>query len=113
MSRPVYSQHLFSDTLAPGFPFEYTVPDGFVAVVKDIAAIVFNGGSSLVAELSAVASSGTFFYRKCPEFSNRQYHSRGSWVVENGQVIAVSYVAASIIHNEANITMSGYLLALP
>ena len=107
MSRPVYSTRFIAG-FAPSVAGSYTVPAGFVAIVRDIDAWHEAGGSgSDYLYASVVSLGGAFFYET---FAASQWISwRGRQVINPGEELVVQ--GNSTVNQ--SVMVSGYLLMLP
>lgn len=118
MAYPVYSHRFIAGTaeLLP-FAFAYTVPDGFVAIIRDVDGSAQNEDpdSPLILELNP---TGAFGVGLCPiqwEFEANQSQGPFSWrgrqVVNAGETFDFSGGGAlSLGGFYCSVVISGYLL---
>jgi len=100
----VYSRRLLQSGDCPTNP-EYTVPDGFVAVIRSVDLIAFVGGETL----AVVAINGLRFFGAV--FNDGAYgfgaaHWEGRQVMNAGDVLSAGASGTYI-----TVTASGYLLS--
>lgn len=105
----VYSVRFYAAVgLAPGSYTVYTVPPGYTAIVRDIDCYSSAGVSN--AEIYFEGNLGqTFFHAEVVATTQDSPQWRGRQVFEAGDTISVNVGGAS----NWDVTISGYLLALP
>lgn len=107
MASTVYSTRFIAAALEPAGLY-YTVPEGFVAVVRDIDA-VGTGGEYIQAALETVGS--TFWLDYFPESGSYGWIGwRGRQICQPGEQISV-FVSGT--ESGGTVAVSGYLLTLP
>lgn len=105
----VYSVRFFEDVgLSPGSYLAYTVPDGYVAILRDIDAYSSAGVSD--AEIYVEGHLGqTIFYGNVAATSKSNAQWRGRQVLQAGETITITVGAST----DWDVTISGYLLVAP
>lgn len=106
MPRPVYSTRFISDLFPAGETDAYTVPEGFIAVLRDVDCYVNPGGGN--PQIGTTATGGGLSIVATPEVggSNQICRWRGRQVFLAGEVLSVYNLTASFY-----LIASGYLLA--
>ncbi len=104
MSRPVYSTRLLGAVGLVG-TLSYTVPAGFVAVIRDLDA--YNGGGITVTNITLHGSGGQTIWQDDSTTLSRNSAWRGRQVIFAGETFDVHTTGAW------DVTVSGYLLSTP
>lgn len=105
MARPVYSTSFFQFTVSDGVPFTETVPDGYIAVVRDIQVVFLipaGDGAQVIVSLNGLEIVQWYL--------PGDYFGSDSW---QGRCVAPgpTTVEAELVGGgAAEISVSGYLL---
>lgn len=106
----VYSTLFIVESLSLFVPGEYTVPDGMLAIVRDISGTIENITPGYGARLQ-VAQQGVSFYTVfAPPGLYATVHWEGRVAVPGSQMITAGI---DQLDCECDLCVSGYLLSLP
>jgi hypothetical protein len=100
----VYSTRFISGTSTPSTGLSYTVPGGYVAVIRDVAMLPIASGLTAAA---VGVSGGAFFWKVVTGTNGVSQQWQGRQVLNAGETLIADVAGAS-----AEYMISGYLLAL-
>ena len=107
MSRPVYSTRFIASP-NPTFPPSYTVPAGFIAVVRDVVVYTAPGAGGVPTTIF-IDSPNCIFFGVESSTGGDTIHQELRQVLEPGETIGIS----SGLGAGCSVMVSGYLLTLP
>jgi hypothetical protein len=105
----VYSTQFMATTLAFGFSEIYTVPAGFVAVVRAVAGVIFSDISG-VATFAADWDGNEFYAEYVPTYFRGPLDYQGWAVGGPGATLTCTAAGGS---GGSELVVSGHLLTLP
>lgn len=105
--QPVYST-LFYEGYGEPVSGEYTVPDGYLAVVRDIVGLS-EGDPDIILQVAVNPADSTIAYLEFGSADVGFVHWEGRQVVNPGSTIAIDASGTTFV----SARVSGYLLGLP
>lgn len=111
MAPPVYSTQFIAALLAADASAIYTVPDGFVIVVRDISGVIFPGPTSGT-NIEVDCGEFAIFSAEAPPSCTVTFHWEGRVVMPAGQHLQ-AFNQFGTGSAEVAIVISGYLLTAP
>lgn len=109
MAGTVYTQLLVDESHSGDLSTTYTVPEGFRAVIRDIAAFTANASAPGGVVIQSTTTNAYLFYESTPAAVNTYVHWEGRQVVEPGDGLEITVYADT----GGSIRITGYLLTLP
>lgn len=106
MARNVYS-HLFFEAAGSPINESYTVPDGYVAVIRDICAIAVPNDAGATFDIGVTPSGTAIFFYQGPG-QGLYVHQELRAVVNTGDTIVLTATAETTVQ----VRVSGYLLSV-
>lgn len=104
--RSIYSVRLFTGPVGPGDSLLYAVPDGFVAVVRDVDVVNYAAAPSTNLQLYTGSSGADIWFISHPA-ENTYWPWRGRQVFPAGDELRIYNGTGESV----DVTVSGYLLA--
>lgn len=109
MAQPVYSSSFFAGATEDGTLDAYTVPAGFIAIIRFVTIFNFSG-STVTVDIDFAGSgsrTGVILYQEVPSGAP-SVDWDGRLVLAPGDVVRITNSTASTV-----VSISGYLLSTP